>query len=502
MKRRRLRTECTLIYRKVSASVATPSMAGSSPRVKKELIDWTADSASYAGQELLVELIVDPSIMNTFTTSISHNFMRKTFFTLTFCDVCSRILFSGIRCDVCAFKFHPKCAPSVPNLCQPVSGTANIQQGSRETVVDSQGYFTASSSSQVDAGSFGRGRNVSDQGSVTVSVSAADEDVENVNFYSHLLAMNSCRTTPGSVTKSGKKKKKKKKKKGMAVWNAREDSSDFTSTSGSGMILSEGQEIQTTVDEEENDESHASSRERSTSAPNVHLIHPKNSKTGVILTTQMFGQSKPIVTKGVKPPHLQSSSAATTPTVRMGREVASAATTSKAAQFFFSSNMVGSSMVGNSNTVAGNTASASVTPSKSMKDYPSVTSAARTTSPNATSQATTPSKDKTTGSRSRSRSADESANNRIHPVGDEEVLAVTKNKVPTRRMVSSAQIEDWEIPEDEIVYGERIGSGSFGTVYKGSWHGPIALKKLNVFKDQKPTQAQLQAFKNEVAVLR
>ena len=29
----------------------------------------------------------------------------------------------------------------------------------------------------------------------------------------------------------------------------------------------------------------------------------------------------------------------------------------------------------------------------------------------------------------------------------------------------------WEIPYNEIEVGERIGSGSFGTVYKGKWHG-------------------------------
>lgn len=59
--------------------------------------------------------------------------------------------------------------------------------------------------------------------------------------------------------------------------------------------------------------------------------------------------------------------------------------------------------------------------------------------------------------------------------------------------------DDWEIPADEMKLGHRIGSGSFGTVYRGLWHGPVAIKKLNV-KD--PTPAQLQAFKNEVAVLR
>ena len=59
--------------------------------------------------------------------------------------------------------------------------------------------------------------------------------------------------------------------------------------------------------------------------------------------------------------------------------------------------------------------------------------------------------------------------------------------------------EDWEIPNEEILIGPRIGSGSFGTVYRGQWHGPVAVKRLNV---RDPTPAQLQAFKNEVAVLR
>ncbi|KAJ1520971.1 hypothetical protein ONE63_004045 [Megalurothrips usitatus] len=81
--------------------------------------------------------------------------------------------------------------------------------------------------------------------------------------------------------------------------------------------------------------------------------------------------------------------------------------------------------------------------------------------------------------RPRAKSADESANKRIHTPRE--------------------SIEDWEIPADEILIGNRIGSGSFGTVYKGHWHGQIAVKTLNV---KEPSPAQLQAFKNEVAVLR
>ncbi|CAB4028129.1 serine threonine- kinase B-raf, partial, partial [Paramuricea clavata] len=59
--------------------------------------------------------------------------------------------------------------------------------------------------------------------------------------------------------------------------------------------------------------------------------------------------------------------------------------------------------------------------------------------------------------------------------------------------------DDWHIPEKEVKMGEQIGSGSFGTVFKGEWHGTVAVKRLNTTD---PTPAQLQAFENEVAVLR
>lgn len=59
-------------------------------------------------------------------------------------------------------------------------------------------------------------------------------------------------------------------------------------------------------------------------------------------------------------------------------------------------------------------------------------------------------------------------------------------------------VEGWEIQPEDIIVGEKIGSGSFGTVYRGHWHGPVALKQLNVVST---SEQQLKAFKNEVAVL-
>ena len=61
-------------------------------------------------------------------------------------------------------------------------------------------------------------------------------------------------------------------------------------------------------------------------------------------------------------------------------------------------------------------------------------------------------------------------------------------------------IEDWEIPANDILlFKKNIGQGSFGTVYRGLWHGPCAVKTLNV---KNPSPEQIQAFRNEVALLR
>ena len=57
---------------------------------------------------------------------------------------------------------------------------------------------------------------------------------------------------------------------------------------------------------------------------------------------------------------------------------------------------------------------------------------------------------------------------------------------------------DWEIKFSAIEALDPehpIGTGSFGTVYKAYWYGPVAVKKLNVLE---PTDEQTRSFKNEV----
>ena len=63
-----------------------------------------------------------------------------------------------------------------------------------------------------------------------------------------------------------------------------------------------------------------------------------------------------------------------------------------------------------------------------------------------------------------------------------------------------ASIENWEVPPNDILLNKKnIGQGSFGIVYKGYWHGPVAIKTLNV---KNPSPEQILAFRNEVALLR
>nr|BAV14138.1 Raf [Dugesia japonica] len=94
----------------------------------------------------------------------------------------------------------------------------------------------------------------------------------------------------------------------------------------------------------------------------------------------------------------------------------------------------------------------------------------------------------------------------INSINESEVkvkkAAIRAKSEPRQLKVSRIQIRNrgkWEILISEITKSYRIGSGSYGTVYKGYWHGNVAIKELNVFN---PTSIQLRAFINEVSVLR
>ncbi|KAK7128339.1 hypothetical protein R3I94_016796 [Phoxinus phoxinus] len=79
-------------------------------RSKKSRMDWSTDSSSLIGEELLVE-VLDHVPLTT------HNFVRKTFLKLAFCDICQKFLLNGFRCQTCGYKFHEHCSTRVPTMC-------------------------------------------------------------------------------------------------------------------------------------------------------------------------------------------------------------------------------------------------------------------------------------------------------------------------------------------------------------------------------------------------
>lgn len=99
LKVRGLQPECCAVFKLHPAQ-----------RSKKQRMDWNTDSTSLIGEELLVE-VLDHVPLTT------HNFVRKTYLKLAFCDICQKFLINGFRCQTCGYKFHEHCSTKVPTMC-------------------------------------------------------------------------------------------------------------------------------------------------------------------------------------------------------------------------------------------------------------------------------------------------------------------------------------------------------------------------------------------------
>lgn len=65
---------------------------------------------------------------------------------------------------------------------------------------------------------------------------------------------------------------------------------------------------------------------------------------------------------------------------------------------------------------------------------------------------------------------------------------------------NSLTSREWDIPYDELKIEEEIGTGRFGTVFKGQWHGYVAVKRQHLTNlDDKQA---IEAFQKEVATFR
>lgn len=62
---------------------------------------------------------------------------------------------------------------------------------------------------------------------------------------------------------------------------------------------------------------------------------------------------------------------------------------------------------------------------------------------------------------------------------------------------------EWIIPYDELKIEEEIGTGRFGTVFLGKWHGCVAIKRLNIgYNNDHEELRAIETFKQEVASFR
>ncbi|EHH60843.1 hypothetical protein EGM_18724 [Macaca fascicularis] len=108
LKVRGLNQDCCVVYRLIKG--------------RKTVTAWDTAIAPLDGEELIVEVLEDVPLT-------MHNFVRKTFFSLAFCDFCLKFLFHGFRCQTCGYKFHQHCSSKVPTVC--VDMSTNRQQPSR-----------------------------------------------------------------------------------------------------------------------------------------------------------------------------------------------------------------------------------------------------------------------------------------------------------------------------------------------------------------------------------
>uniref|UniRef100_A0A8C5EYA7 non-specific serine/threonine protein kinase n=1 Tax=Gouania willdenowi TaxID=441366 RepID=A0A8C5EYA7_GOUWI len=356
---------------------------------EKKPIGWDTDISWLTGEELHVEVLENVPLT-------THNFVRKTFFTLAFCDFCRKLLFQGFRCQTCGYKFHQRCSTEVPLMC--------VNYDQLDLLLVSK-FFEHHPFTQEE---------VSSEGTTPVS--------------------EACPPLPPS------------------------DSTG--SLCHSSMSPSKSIPIPPSFrPSEEDHRNQFGQRDRSSSAPNVHIntIEPVNideedDDDDDYMFQDLIRDQGLQRSDGAPPPH---------PARPLRKQ---RARTSSPLLYSFPNDIVFDFEP--EPVFGGSTAGLSATPPASL--------------PGSLSSVKVPQKSPCPQRERKSSSSSEDRN---------------KMKTLGRRDSS----DDWEIPEGQISLGQRIGSGSFGTVFKGKWHGDVAVKMLNVTA---PTPQQLQAFKNEVGVLR
>ncbi|VDN60761.1 unnamed protein product [Dracunculus medinensis] len=370
--------------------------------------------------------------------SIQHSFVRKTFLSVAFCDVCRKqIWLQGYRCDLCQFKFHQKCASQVPNYCD------RMQQISHDVHMAN------------------KLRNFCEQygGPNAALVTEIIQHFQSPNI--------------GNIIK------------------------DSASNRQQGITRQQAVRIPTRSDATSSAIS-VSSRDRSSSAPNIYEITKDEPALEAKVIDALASNVHISVSSSGAPYYSNTNQSITT--AKLIKPMVFGSRDCNTPIFRHSNRLHPSGAVGISSpsTVISSPTSTSSSPLPALSTtLIDVASGFPPTPP----QSAPP--QKSLGfSRFRSKSPNDkiplrSVGHRSSKSSDR--LGDTTEGDNKEKTKQRSSVEDWEIDRSLVTYHKKIGSGSFGTVYLGSYFGKVAIKKLNVGE---PSPVQLQAFKNEVAVLK
>ncbi|XP_063050010.1 kinase suppressor of Ras 2 [Engraulis encrasicolus] len=81
----------------------------------------------------------------------------------------------------------------------------------------------------------------------------------------------------------------------------------------------------------------------------------------------------------------------------------------------------------------------------------------------------------------------------------ENLSLLSARSFPRKHSQTSIFLQEWDIPLEQLEMGELIGKGRFGLVYRGRWHGEVAVRLIDIERDN---EGQLKAFKREVMAYR
>ncbi|NXF95270.1 KSR1 Kinase, partial [Eubucco bourcierii] len=97
---------------------------------------------------------------------------------------------------------------------------------------------------------------------------------------------------------------------------------------------------------------------------------------------------------------------------------------------------------------------------------------------------------------------EEPETNKSEPEDDEDEVEDLPNRRPhlqgmiyRKPSQTSVYLQEWDIPFEQIELGDPIGQGRWGKVYKGRWHGEVAIRLLEIDGNN---QDHLKLFKKEV----